>query len=51
VRELARRGISVRHFANPAFGIADCLRVSIGTPEENTIFAEELEPILAEQPT
>jgi histidinol-phosphate aminotransferase len=50
VRELARRGISVRHFANPAFGIADCLRVSVGTPEENDIFADELKAILAEQP-
>ena len=47
VRELANRGVYVRHFGNPAFGIADCLRVSIGTPEDNTIFADELEAILA----
>jgi histidinol-phosphate aminotransferase len=48
VRELARRGVYVRHFGNPAFGIADCLRVSIGTPEDNAIFADELEAILRE---
>jgi histidinol-phosphate aminotransferase len=45
-RELGNRGVYVRHFANPAFGIADCLRVSIGTTEENEIFANELESIL-----
>jgi histidinol-phosphate aminotransferase len=46
VRELANRGIYVRHFPNPAFGIADCLRVSIGRPEENVVFADEFEAIL-----
>jgi histidinol-phosphate aminotransferase len=45
-RELGNRGVYVRHFANPAFGIGDCLRVSIGTTEENEIFANELEAIL-----
>jgi histidinol-phosphate aminotransferase len=49
VRELANRGVFVRHFGNPTFGIADCLRVSIGTPDDNAIFAEELEEILATQ--
>lgn len=49
VRELANRGIYVRHFGNPAFGIADCLRVSIGTAEDNAIFADELEAILTGQ--
>jgi histidinol-phosphate/aromatic aminotransferase/cobyric acid decarboxylase-like protein len=39
----------VRHFGNPAFGIADCLRVSIGTPDDNAIFAEQLEEVLATQ--
>jgi histidinol-phosphate aminotransferase len=48
VRELGHRGVYVRHFANPAFGIADCLRVSIGTPEDNAIFADELEAVLGE---
>lgn len=45
-RELAMRGIYVRHFANPAFGLGDCLRVSIGTTEENEAFLSELEAIL-----
>ena len=49
VRELANRGVYVRHFGNPAFGIADCLRVSIGTAEDNAIFADELEAVLAGQ--
>jgi histidinol-phosphate aminotransferase len=49
VRELANRGVFVRHFGNSAFGIVDCLRVSIGTPEDNAIFAEQLEAILATQ--
>jgi histidinol-phosphate aminotransferase len=49
VRELARRGVYVRHFGNPAFGIADCLRVSIGTPEDNAIFVEELAAILTDR--
>lgn len=48
VRELANRGVYVRHFRNPEFGIADCLRVSVGTPEENMAFATELEAVLAE---
>jgi histidinol-phosphate aminotransferase len=47
VRELANRGVYVRHFANPAFGIADCLRVSIGTTEENETFTAELDAVLA----
>ena len=45
-RELAMRGIYVRHFGNPAFGLGDCLRVSIGTTEENEAFLSELEAIL-----
>jgi histidinol-phosphate aminotransferase len=49
VRELANRGVYVRHFGNPAFGIADCLRVSIGTPDDNAIFAKQLEEVLATQ--
>lgn len=49
VRELANRGVFVRHFANPAFGIVDCLRVSIGTSDDNAIFADELEAVLATQ--
>ena len=48
VHQLALRGVYVRHFGNPAFGIADCLRVSIGTPEDNAVFADELESVLRE---
>lgn len=46
VRRLARHGVYVRHFGNPAFGIADCLRVSIGTTEDHEIFLRELESAL-----
>jgi histidinol-phosphate aminotransferase len=47
VRELANRGVYVRHFGNPAFAIGDCLRVSIGTPQDNATFSHELEAILS----
>jgi histidinol-phosphate aminotransferase len=47
VSELAARGVHVRYFGNPAHGITDCLRVSIGTPEENQIFLNELSAALA----
>lgn len=47
VKELGRRGIFVRHFGRPDLKLGEYLRVSIGTPEENAIFAEELETILA----
>ena len=40
VAELAERGILVRHFANPALGLASCLRVTIGFPEENEAVPE-----------
>jgi histidinol-phosphate aminotransferase len=46
VAELAERGILVRHFANPALGIGDCLRVTIGTTDENERFLRELADIL-----
>ncbi|MDP8970232.1 MAG: hypothetical protein M3N52_07015 [Actinomycetota bacterium] len=42
VADLAARGVHVRYFGNPAHGITDCLRVTIGTPEENRIFLDEL---------
>ena len=48
VAELADRGILVRHFANPALGIGDCLRVTIGTTEENERFLRELADILGD---
>lgn len=46
-RELANRGIHIRHFGNPAFGLSDCLRVSVGTTEDNEAFLDELESILS----
>ena len=48
VRKLAQNGVFVRHFSSPTFGIADCLRVSIGTTEEHEIFLHELEAALHE---
>ena len=44
--ELARRGVFVRHFGRPDLHLQEYLRVSIGTQEENSIFAEELAAIL-----
>lgn len=49
VEELANRGILVRHFANPALGLGACLRVTIGTPEENERFLQELADILGDR--
>ncbi len=48
-RELGQRGIHVRFFGNPAHGMRDCLRVSVGTAEENMQFADELERVLRER--
>lgn len=48
VRELARRGILVRHFGRPELGIRDCLRVTVGTTEESEVFLSELAAILGE---
>ncbi|MDQ3044309.1 MAG: histidinol-phosphate transaminase [Chloroflexota bacterium] len=42
VAKLASEGIYVRHFRNPSLGLRDCLRVSIGLPEELAVFAEML---------
>jgi len=46
VAGLAARGILVRNFSKPALGIRDCLRVTIGTQEENEIFLSNLEDLL-----
>ncbi len=46
VAELARRGVFVRHFPRPDMGIVSCLRVTVGTPEENQIFLAELADII-----
>jgi histidinol-phosphate aminotransferase len=47
VKELAHRGVHVRYFGKPELGIRDCLRVTIGTTEENEIFFNELADILS----
>jgi histidinol-phosphate aminotransferase len=46
VARLAERGVHVRHFARAELGLGDCLRVSVGTPEENGVFLEELSAAL-----
>ena len=45
-KELANRGVFIRHFGRPDLHLKEYLRVSIGTTEENGIFANELEDIL-----
>lgn len=49
VAGLAQRGIFVRHFSKPDLGIRGCLRVTVGLPEENRVFVDELSDILATQ--
>jgi len=48
IKAMADRGVFVRNFPKPSLGIADCLRVSIGTVEENEIFLHELDAVLGE---
>lgn len=48
LKELNDRYIYVRHYPNPAHGLAGHLRVSIGLPEENTKFLTALEEIITE---
>lgn len=43
---LADRGILVRYFGRPDLGITDCLRVSVGSTEENEVFLRELADLL-----
>jgi len=45
-KELSDRGVFIRHFGAPHMHLQPYLRVSIGTTEENGIFADELENIL-----
>jgi histidinol-phosphate aminotransferase len=47
VDELAQRGVLVRHFNSDDLGIRDCLRVTVGSQEENEIFLRELSDILS----
>ena len=44
--ELMRRGILVRYFNKP--GLNDCIRFSIGTPEQNDVLLAALEEILGD---
>lgn len=44
VAELADRGVFVRSFGRPE--LRDCLRVTVGTPEENAVFVQELTEVL-----
>ena len=43
---LKERHIYIRHYGNPAWGLAGHLRVSIGLPDENTKFLAALEDII-----
>jgi histidinol-phosphate aminotransferase len=49
VQALAQHGVLVRHFGRPELGILDCLRVTIGTTEENEIFLQALQETMADQ--
>lgn len=44
---LACSRIFVRHFADPGYGLRQCLRVSIGTPVQNDAFLRHLQSALA----
>jgi len=46
VQEMARRGVLVRSYPQPGLGLVDCLRVTVGTTEENEIFLRTLEETL-----
>lgn len=49
VSALGERGVLVRHFGRPELGILDCLRVTVGTMEENEIFVRTLADVMSEQ--
>lgn len=48
VKELASRGVLVRHFGRPELGLKPYLRVTIGNTDENEIFLAELADILSQ---
>lgn len=48
VHRLAAEGVFVRQFPRPDLGLLDCLRVTVGTPDENDIFVAELSTALRE---
>lgn len=45
---LAQRDVFVRRYGTPGWGLDDCLRVSIGLPEENDTFLRALSNVLDE---
>ncbi len=47
---LRRRGVLVKNLHGSHPLLADCLRVTVGTPEENRLFLEALETELGSQP-
>jgi histidinol-phosphate aminotransferase len=47
---LAARDVFVRRFGKPEFGLELCLRVTIGTPEENNAFLTALNAVLVAEP-
>lgn len=49
VQDLAKRGVLVRSFGRPELGIQDCLRVTVGTTEENEIFLHALQETMVER--
>lgn len=46
---LASRDVFIRRYGNAGWGLEDCLRVSIGMPEENDTFLSALATVLSEQ--
>ncbi len=47
---LTERNVFVRRYGTTGWGLHDCLRVSIGLPEENDAFLEALQDVLATLP-
>ncbi|MDQ3539555.1 MAG: histidinol-phosphate transaminase [Chloroflexota bacterium] len=48
---LARDRVFVRRFADPGYGLRQCLRVSIGTPDQNDAFLHHLQTALGSATT
>jgi histidinol-phosphate aminotransferase len=49
VEALARQGVFVRSYGQPELGLLDCLRVTVGTIDENEIFLNALDDALQEE--
>jgi histidinol-phosphate aminotransferase len=48
---LAQRDVFIRRYGTPGWGLEDCLRVSIGMPEENDAFLAALAAVMDELKT